>query len=52
MEDKSVESVYYCMNDHSMAFINQTAESLGNISSAANDPSAAIGFHNHGEGHH
>ena len=37
MEDKSVESVYYCMNDHSMAFINQTAESLGNIISSAAD---------------
>ena len=29
MEDKSVESVYYCMEDHSMKFINQTVESLG-----------------------
>ena len=29
MEDKSVESVYYCMDDHSMSFINQTKESLG-----------------------
>ena len=28
-EDKSVESVYYCMHDHSMPFINQTTESLG-----------------------
>ena len=28
-EDKSVESVYYCMDDHSMKFINQTTESLG-----------------------
>merc|ERR1711945_38366 len=27
-EDKSVESVYYCMDDHSMVFINQTAQSL------------------------
>ena len=24
-----MESVYYCMDDHSMAFINQTKESLG-----------------------
>merc|ERR1719264_2256178 len=30
MEDKSVESVYYCMEDHSMKFINQTVESLAN----------------------
>jgi len=29
-EDKSVESVYYCMHDHSMKFINQTTESLAN----------------------
>ena len=29
MEDKSVESIYYCMDDHSMKFINQTKESLG-----------------------
>merc|ERR1712110_1158354 len=29
-EDKSVESVYYCMDDHSMKFINQTTESLAN----------------------
>ena len=31
MEDKSVESVYYCMEDHSMSFINQTSESLGKL---------------------
>ena len=24
-----MESVYYCMEDHSMKFINQTVESLG-----------------------
>ena len=24
-----MESVYYCMEDHSMEFINQTVESLG-----------------------
>jgi len=29
-EDKSVESVYFCMHDHSMKFINQTTESLAN----------------------
>ena len=29
MEDKSVESVYYCMDDHSLKFINMTKESLG-----------------------
>ena len=28
VEDKSVESVYFCMEDHSMSFINQTSESL------------------------
>merc|ERR1712012_961873 len=28
MMDKSVESVYYCMDDHSMSFINQTTDSL------------------------
>merc|ERR1712012_1103584 len=28
MVDKSVESVYYCMDDHSMKFINQTTDSL------------------------
>merc|ERR1712130_262498 len=33
MEDKSVESVYYCMEDHSMSFINQTSESLANAAS-------------------
>ena len=31
MVDKSVESVYYCMDDHSMKFINQTTDSLGNV---------------------
>ena len=29
MEDKSIESVYYCMEDQSMSFINQTSQSLG-----------------------
>ena len=29
-EDASVEAVYSCMNDHSMGFINQSLDSLGN----------------------
>merc|ERR1712227_742344 len=33
VEDKSVESVYFCMEDHSMSFINQTSESLQNSAS-------------------
>merc|ERR1712025_840824 len=33
VEDKSVESVYFCMEDHSMSFINQTSESLANAAS-------------------
>merc|ERR1719480_242196 len=40
-EDKSVESVYYCMDDHSMKFINQTTESLANAASK-NSKTAAI----------
>lgn len=31
MEDKSVESVYYCMDDHSLKFINMTKESLAKV---------------------
>merc|ERR1719500_288942 len=40
-EDKSVESVYYCMHDHSMSFINQTTESLANAATK-NSKTAAI----------
>ena len=35
-EDASVEAVYSCMHDHSMNFINQSLDSLGNIPTLTN----------------
>ena len=32
-EDASIAHIVYCMNDHSMGFINQSSESLGRVSS-------------------